>query len=73
MNTTIPRAEIDAVTNRHNDDGFFGDNDLTVQEVRACTAYMRADRPDGPAPAEVQALADDLDALADRYERGAAR
>jgi hypothetical protein len=72
MTTTIPRAEIDAVTERHNDDGFFGAHDLTVQEVRACTAYMRADRSGGPATAEAQALADDLDALADRYELGAA-
>jgi hypothetical protein len=71
MTVTIPRAELDAIAERHNDSGFFGDNDLTVQEVRACTAHMRADRPSGPAHMEVRAMADDLDALADRHEREA--
>ncbi len=33
--------------------------------VWACTAYMRRE----PATAEVRALADDLDARADRYEQ----
>lgn len=70
---TIPRAEIDAVTDRHHDDGFFGNHDMTVHEIRACTTHLRtaatACFPDNAE--EIRAMADDLDALADRYEREA--
>jgi hypothetical protein len=73
VTTTIPRAEIDAIMER------FGDcwihlGEVTAADVREVSASMR-DHPDlldlgdnRPASAYL-AEADDLDALADCYEK----
>lgn len=41
---TIPRAEVDAVTERPADDGLFSDSDVAVLELRTVTARRPADR-----------------------------
>jgi hypothetical protein len=78
MTVTIPRAEIDAVMERY-DPSWVGGNDVPVDVVRdAVSAYRKkADAIWGTKFEEVshrlllKKAADDLDALADQYERGA--
>lgn len=73
--TTIPRAEINAVMERYGD-SWSGRRDVPVEQARATAADYRryAEDPtaDGQSPEQFLAEADDLDALADRYEREAA-
>jgi hypothetical protein len=68
---TIPRAELNAVLERY-DDEWAGTGDFAVEVVRRAAADFRrfAAAPiDSEDPARDLAEADDLDALADRYER----
>lgn len=62
---TIPRAEVTAILERHNDH-WAGTGDLEVWIVRGCAASLRQS-----TEADWIAEADELDALADRYEREA--
>ncbi len=60
MTILIPRAEITAVMERHHD-GWRPPRDMSVDQVRSVAVKVRAIGEIGEA--------DDLDALADRYER----
>ena len=72
MSALIPRAEIDTIMERYGD-RWAGKNDLPAQAVRDVAADYRryADDPDYDSQLREQFLAeaDDLDALADRYEQ----
>lgn len=69
--TLIPRSEIDAIMDRYGD-FWSGRNDLPVTAVRKVARHYRAEAGQGaPTAAALQAEADDLDALADRYEAAA--
>jgi hypothetical protein len=76
MTTLIPRAEVDTVMERYGDD-WPGSYDVPVETVRAvakdCRRYADGTKPKPPladlSPNQFRAEADDLDALADRYER----
>lgn len=65
---TIPRAELNKVGHRHGIDWNL-DADPTLEWVRAAAADLREETPDFPTTEELLCEADDLDALADRYER----
>jgi hypothetical protein len=73
MTVTIPRAELNALAERHGD--FFGlDEDPPVTWARDLAAEYRHNASDrrvltAAEGADMLAEADDLDALADRYER----
>ena len=64
MSVTIPRTEIDAVMARHDETCFadLSEGALTGQWVRALADAYRGSAQPSP-------VADDLDALADRYEK----
>jgi hypothetical protein len=71
MTTTIPRAEIEAIAERYGS-WLDLDADPTVEEVRTIVQNHRyAAQPgvDGPHRVNFARIADDLDALADRYEK----
>ncbi len=76
MTALIPRAEIDTVLARHGDT-WRPSGDRTVGEVRLVADDHRDwDAPgknwhSGQTPEQHLAEADDLDALADRYEQEA--
>lgn len=73
MTTNIPRAEINSVGRRHSID-YDLDFDPSVEWVRTMAAHLRAgDAFIDPPSAAVLAEAEGLDALADRYEREAAK
>lgn len=74
MTVTIPRAEIQAIAARYAD-AFSLDADPPTHYVRAVAAGYRDDVSawNTPEADALRAEADDLDALADRYEREAVR
>lgn len=66
--TTIPRAEIDEILERYGDRSSLS-GDLDVVDVRLMATGLRRQPGNDPS---FRAEADELDALADRYEQEAA-
>jgi hypothetical protein len=63
MTTTIPRAEVQAIADRHDDPSVMSLIAFNTKTIRHYADLLRT--------AHDNAEADDLDALADRYEREA--
>lgn len=72
MTTTIPRADIQAVIERHGAP-YSIEGDVSCVWVREVAEVARDVARVSVTPDKLLAEADDLDALADRYEREAAR
>lgn len=73
MAITIPRAEIDAIANRHRVN-YDLSSDPGIEWVRRMSAWLRSDldpNDSDPITKGLLAEANDLDALADRYEQRA--
>ena len=69
--TTIPRAEIREIARRYDVDYELG-SDPTSKAIRSYAAELRRESKACTNAAALRAEADDLDALADRYEEQAA-
>ncbi len=75
MAVTIPRAEIQVIAERYGDKNITPSFDPSSSFIRQCAIDLARDadhlRRDDPARRKLIAEADDLDALADRYEKEA--
>ena len=71
MATTIPRAEIDAIAKRYYGIEAELDVDPPTGWARTVAAHLRESSKADADPDSLLTEADDLDALADRYEREA--
>lgn len=72
MTALIPRADIRAVAAKY-DVGFAPATDLPVDQVRGYVHELRVEAATLDHSNKLLAEADDLDALADRYEQAATR
>jgi hypothetical protein len=70
MTTLIPRADLLSLAEKYNDSGNL-EGEWTVDRVRQAAKRLRVDIGRTLHPHILLAMADDLDALADRYEKEA--
>ncbi|GAA0583180.1 hypothetical protein GCM10010172_80280 [Paractinoplanes ferrugineus] len=70
MSALIPRAGLLAIAEKYNDSGNF-DGEWATDRVRQAATQLRADIGRTLHPHVLLEMADDLDALADRYEKEA--
>lgn len=69
MTATVPRADLDTIATRHGVD-YDLNTDPSIQWVRDMAAWLRCDLTGADRYEQrLIAEADDLDALADRYEK----